>query len=155
MAKKSTALSKITAQAKKLRAASPRMEWKTAVKKASQQYNSGSLGAAAPKKTVGKTIAKRKKAVGKATRAIRYETMDNSKVSVVSYPRKKGGTTVVKTTSKRVSGVNRVLKINREIEKLEVLRKAQKTQQGKDGIQVFINAEHKKLKNIIQKRRSA
>lgn len=161
MAKKVTALTKITAQAKKIRAAHPRMEWGTAISEASKQYNKGALGTA-PKKSVGKkpAIGKKravgKKTVGKASRAIRYETMDNSRVSVVSYPRKTGGKTVVKTTSKRVSGVDKVLQINKEIDRLEALRKKQVGKQAKDGIQVFINAEHKKLKNLIaSKRRSA
>lgn len=156
MAKKATALTKITTEAKKLRKASPKMEWKTAVKKAGAAYRSGSLGTVATaKKAVGKKPAKRKKVVGKASKAIRYETRDNSRVSVVSYPRKTGGKTVVKTVSNRVSGVNRVLKINKEIERLERLRKQQVGSQAKDAVQVFINAEHRKLKTLIASKRRA
>lgn len=55
----SNTLKKITARAKQLRKASPKMEWKTAVKKAGAEYRAGA------KKKVTKKAAPKKRAVKK------------------------------------------------------------------------------------------
>lgn len=156
MAKKVTALTKITSEAKRLRKGN-NMEWKTAVKKASKLYNSGALGTVA--KVGAKKPAKKKAArytIAKKPYAVtRYETTGGGKASEVVYKSRGGKRTNVKTvTTKRVSGVSKVLALNKEIDKLEALRKAQPTKAKKDGIQIFINAKHRELNQYLKSKQA-
>lgn len=74
-----TALKSIIAQAKKLRKASPKMEWKTAVKKAGAMYR-----ASAKKKPVKKSVKKTVKRIAKKPAAAKV------KVSVGAIPKSVG-----------------------------------------------------------------
>jgi hypothetical protein len=84
-----SALTKITAEAKRIRKRHPSQSWKSAIKEASRKYNSGRIGStrtkSASRKRKVRTTKKRKAAVARAKRYHRKEGRALQAIGSVSH----------------------------------------------------------------------
>jgi len=157
-----TAIVLINKEAQRMRKAKPNSDWQDNIQAATRKYHRGELGVATKTKRVGsatkaKPIGKVKKTTkAKAKRpritgpkkVTRYETTGGGKVAVVDYGRKRGGNTVVKTTTTKLDQGKAIMG---KIKKLEAERKTKKHKHEKDFYAIIINGEHAKLKKLAKR----
>lgn len=141
------ALAKYRAALKRYRKDNPKVPYATAQKRVSAEMKSGKVSGAKKKRRVGSPAASRKTAIGSPSR----KTAIGSKKRTVS---KKKTAIRSKGTQTRMQ---KATKLVRDIEKLEIRRKAEKARQMKDVIQIEINRLHDQLDSLNRssKRKSA
>lgn len=138
------ALAKYRAALKRYRKDNPKVPYATAQKRVSAEMKSGKVSGAKKKRRVGSPAASKKTAIGSTRRKA------SAPKARIAAPKRKG-TATPKTRMQKAT------KLVRDIEKLEIRRKAEKARQMKDVIQIEINRLHDQLDSLNRssKRKSA
>jgi hypothetical protein len=98
-------IAKISARAKSIRRAHPKMEWQACLQQASREYRSGSLGAAPKKKARKKAAPKKKTATRKRAAPKKRATARRRATNTTTTIRKPVVTTLRTSSRKVVAGV--------------------------------------------------